>query len=249
MSTLAREVQTVPKMKKNIYILEESCATNETGAYYPQITKMQKGYKYEAENSVYYTKRYYDKIPPFTPNFDYFVMNGKSKRSDFLSNSMMGKNGFIINQKVKDVLKDFLLPKHEFFPVSVFHKQEFIENYFFFQLVCDLSNIVDYQNSIFQVEDIGGRPLEEIFFQNREEYFEKKEQLKIQAKVDNTHYFLWAKKNVLQQDVDYDLFRIGGTFDNNIYIKENLKNALIENKITGCEIIYTDRVLLHEQIR
>ncbi|RYU94333.1 hypothetical protein [Emticicia agri] len=232
-------------MKENIYILEEACATKETGAYYPQITKMGKGYDYNAKDSIYiFSRQYYNSIPPFIPNFDHFVMNGKSKISDFLSCSLMGSTGFILSVQVKEIFEKFLLPEHRFYQIRLLRGKDFIENYYYLKVVCDLSDIVDYPNSIFIKKDIRDRILEEIILDDKEAYIRKDQEVKKESKIQDIYYSLWAKKIALKYTIDFDLFSVRGTFDNKIYIKENLKNALFEKNITGAEILHTDRIIL-----
>jgi hypothetical protein len=207
--------------------------TPETGQQYPQVQKMSPGYDYKASNSVYALSREYQKFPDYEPNLDYFVLHGKAKLSDLLSVAVV-HGGFLISEKFQNVLEPFNLAPHKFYPARVYFRKQFYR-YYWMHIICDLSDQVDYSKSTFFVYHNYSKNLGYTNVTSKEELNKKRE--KIETDNPGKTVTIWAEKIHLNNAFDHslDLFDIGN-FDSNYYISEQLKNKIISEKITGCDI-------------
>lgn len=227
--------------KTKFYIIEESCGSSQVGPVYPQISKMMKGYDYEATDSVHAVSRLHNEIPDFEPNFNYFILNGKSKLSDFLSFSVMTRVGFIVSSKVKNILENCTLPEHKFFTIKVLYKNVFIEDYYWLHIVCDLSKNIDFPKSKFEIFDKSTFSSNTIVVNSRIEL----ENLKLTIKESNkgsSRLSVSSLKFSLNTTPSYDLFEFKGVFDYDFYISENLKEIFFSEKITGIECILSNKL-------
>lgn len=224
----------------SFYILKPASDTEETGHIYPQVQKMKPGYNDKASNSVYALSKAYQHFPDFEPDLDYFIVHSHAKLTDLLSVAPV-HGGFLISKKLKEVFEQFNIVSHKFYPAKVQHKKNFYE-YYWMHIICDFTNKVDYVKSTFIIYYNYAHDLGNIEIKNKSDLLLKKEKVK-QDNPEKT-VTIWAKQIQLTQDFDLslDLFEIG-MFDANYYISAPLKGALIENKITGCDITLTNRVI------
>jgi hypothetical protein len=226
------------------YTLEPACNTPETGPVFPQIQKLKPGYDDKKSDSIYsYLKKSISDFPDEAPDLDSFIMHGYAKPTDMVSNAIT-KPGFFIDKKVKSIFEKYNLIPHRFYPAKVIHKKKLLDNYFWVHMMADFTDCIDYPNSSFFIRrkfftDTG----DEIKIESLEDYFEKRKQLKL----DNpeTYVTINAKRICWYPaffNKKLDFFEIG-PFDANFYISQRLRDALVENKITGCNIQPTDRII------
>ena len=123
------------------HTFQPACNTIETGSEYPQVQKMAPGYDYRAANSVYALSKAVEKFPDFTPNFDYFVAQGKAKLTDLLSVATVN-GGFLISNRFKFLLEKFNIAQHRFYPAKVSYKKQ-LYDYYWMHIISDLTNFVD----------------------------------------------------------------------------------------------------------
>ena len=109
------------------YALKNSTA-KEIGKEYPQTDGMGDGYSFSAVNSI--SNLPHLEMPDFTPNLDYFNLDKKAKLTDFISTALINAEGFIVNDRVKNVLDNFNLAPHRFYPAKLLHNNKFYTNYF-----------------------------------------------------------------------------------------------------------------------
>ena len=221
------------------YKLDTACATKETGAFFPQITRMKADYDYDAENSVHNFRKNSSNEDNFevNPNFDSLIMNGKSKVSDLLSESVVSGNGFLVSNRFKELLLSFNLPKNKFYPVKIIkNKNIIIENYFWFEI--SLQNrqltLIDFKKTSFRVTKNYSRRdiVEEISIDSIEDFNVKRTKLKSDF---GQSFAIMAYNMVLLKKPEFDIFNIG-LINHDFYISEDLKQAIIDSKITGCDI-------------
>lgn len=208
------------------YSIEPACDTPETGPVYPQVEAMKPGYDFKKPNSIHNLN--FNGLPNFKPDLDYFVLDKKAKLTDVLS-SMISGFGFLISEKMKNILEQFKLPEHGFYSASVAMGDTKLNNYFWFLPICNLSDQVDYPKTTFYSKDS----------------FNNVEKLDINAPEDVKEQ--WPKigytKKIVSEDIYFksgfklnlDLFMIG-VFDFNTYLSEDLKSALVDQNITGIEL-------------
>lgn len=228
-------------MNFTYYTLSNACGTNETGKIFPQIQKMRQGYNYDSDDSIYALSKYLDQFPIIEPNLDYFVLNNKAKLSDFLSTSLIGSNGFLISDKVKNLFSRFNLMRHRYYPAYVCFRKN-VYNYYWVHFIPDLIEKVDFENSSFVILQNYSHKVGNINVSSLEDLIQKKERLKLNNP--KKTITIWADKIHLLPNFTkhLDLFKIG-VFDTSFYISESLKNSLISNKITGCQISPASNIL------
>ncbi len=210
---------------KEYFGLTESAEDKIIGTY-PQLVDMIEGYDYEANNSVNNLQIYRGIEPPFTnPNLDGFKAAKGAKITDIMSGPIGGR-GFILSNRVKSIFEKFKIPKHYFFEAKIYHKNICYDNYYWFHLVSDYRQFVDYKKSEFYK----GKDL--FKFDNYDEYLKFSE-------ITDRHGFLMAEKVVLSRSFylsDFDMFMISN-FDQTIYISDSLRAELSVSKISGYELI------------
>ena len=139
---------------------------------------------------------------------------------------------FLINQKVKDILDEFRLPKHKFYTAKVFHNNEVVQ-YFWLHLIDNDYQDIDYSKSIFYEGYTAGWKKENVTLNSFENLVElrKKDFKKI-----------FAENLVLKDSQLYTKFDIllYSHLHQDIIISKEIVSALIENKITGYRIIEQD---------
>lgn len=215
------------------YIFKPAVDTPETGPVFPQVQKMRPGYNYQAANSVHALSREVEHLPEYSPDLDYFVVNGKAKLTDLLSVSVV-YGGFLITPRLKELLEQFNLPIHKFYPAKVSYKKDYFD-YFWFHIISDFSDKVDYPSSKFFVYYNYSTNLGNVEVRSKKDLIEKREKIK----KDNPEktITIWAEHIKMNEQFisKLDLFEVG-TFDANCYISEELKNAIVTQKITGCSM-------------
>ncbi len=98
--------------------------------HYPQATYHKK-YDPNAKNCHWRIK--HKTFPDFKPILD-ISLHSKSKRTDFL-NLHESIKGYIVSKRLKDIFSKFSLPKHEFYSINVYHKEEILEYYWFYYVI------------------------------------------------------------------------------------------------------------------
>lgn len=226
------------------YTLETACNTSETGPAFPQIQKLKPGYNDKKSNSIYsYLKKSVNDFSDEVPDLDGFIMQPQAKLTDFLSNSIT-KPGFFVSKKVKSIFENHNLMPHRFYPAVVTLRKKSIPNYFWAHMIADFTEFIDYANSCFFIYKHYHLDDGDINISSLDDYFAKRTQLRNDNP--NINITIWAKKIWLKPSFfakELDIFKIG-LFDSNFYISQKLRNSLIDNKITGCDIQLTDKIVI-----
>jgi hypothetical protein len=95
------------------------------GPQYPQIQTSDGTVDAKAPDSYYNV--YSNVFPVFIPNLNYLVLHKQAILTDVLSAAMI-RPGFIVNEKVKNILSQHKLPPHKFYPATIEHKGVFYQN-------------------------------------------------------------------------------------------------------------------------
>ncbi|GAA0876011.1 hypothetical protein GCM10009118_24210 [Wandonia haliotis] len=175
-----------------------------------------------------------DEIKSFTNGYPdiktplIFELHKKAKLTNCLSQGAIASGGLLIDDKTKDLLADFILIKHKFYPTEIIGKKnEIIKNYYWLQIEEDLTGEIDYEKSIFY-ETNGVSNIGEIKIDSYQWYQKQKAEK-------GWKFGLNAKLIVLKSDsklINYDLFRLF-PFEYKLIMSERLKSAIVENKLTG----------------
>ncbi|MFL9484508.1 imm11 family protein [Chitinophagaceae bacterium LWZ2-11] len=223
----------------NYYIFKPAINTFETGTAYPQIQKMSLGYDYKATNSVHALSRANQSLPNFSPNLDYFVVNKQAKLSDLLSVSVI-RGGFLISNKLKEILEKHNLPEHQFYSAKIQFKTKFYD-YYWLHIISDLTDVVDYSNSTFFIYHNYLHNLGYIKILSKQDFDIKKRKLKQDN--EGKTVTIWSEAIFFNKTFEnqLDLFAVS-LFDNDFYITETLKNVIMNEKITGVEIQISNKI-------
>jgi hypothetical protein len=233
--------KTCPIKSMLYYIFKPATNTTETGFVFPQVSKMRPGYNYGTPNSVHALSRAVEHLPDYEPDLDCFVVDRKAKLTDLLSVSVT-YGGFLISPKLKGIFEQFNLPLHKFFPAKVSYKKELFD-YFWFHIVCNLTDQVDYSSSKFFTYYNYAHNLGYVDIRSKEDLTKHRENIK----KDNPGktITIWAEKIKMNEQFDktLDLFEIG-MFDANFYISKRLKDMIMELGVTGLSISPADNILI-----
>mgnify|MGYP006959899243 CR=1 FL=1 len=219
------------------YLLDYACATRETGSQFPQIQKMSDNYNYQSEDSVYSLSRFTNSFPDFNPNLDAFILHKNAKISDLLSSSPLMGSGFLISEKFKNALEKNIMPPHKYYPAKIIHKDNSY-NYYWIHILCDLTDYVDYNKSEFVIAKNYTNTKNYIQIKSKKDFLIKKEELK------QKDLFLSIKANKIffieNYFLAFDLFSVS-LIDYDFYISQNLKNIINQEKITGVNLIESNK--------
>lgn len=222
------------------YKLNYSSLVKEIGNAFPQIQNMSKGYNYDSNDSIYSISKCVNHLPTFIPNTEYFILNKKSYVTDLISSALLGNNGFIVSNKLKQIFEKHQLPIHKYYPIKIMHGNTVLTNFFWLHIISDYTSFIDFEASKFNI-------LENYYYIRQPVKISSKEELVEQigkVKLDSMHYSIGASEIVLAKnfDMNINLFCIG-VFDWNYYINENLKNELVLNKITGINLTIANNII------
>ena len=220
-----------------LYHLEVSTNLEEIGAFF-QVKSMSAGYDYTASNSIQAMDRLKNsEFPAFTPNLDSFLLKPKSKMTDIISTGYASSKGFLVSEKVKDLLNGFLIDKSIIFPASVFYKKRRYEYSFVYIASYIIKNsLVDFLKSFFVEKKIF-----EILNTKRFEDYD--DMLDYSRKMDPIHELKLEKAFLKKEVLKFDMFRIGHG-NNSIIVSERLKGEFEAQKITGVKFTEVQNVFI-----
>ncbi len=121
--------------------------------YYPQL-KFKKGYNPGLPEGYYNLPIHH--FPDFVPNLEYELH--KNASPVHILPPYPGRFAFIIDEKVKNILKEHCLPPHAFYPTTVFHNDEVLQYYWFHYIPNDFWELIDNRNSFAYVYQIKKQP-------------------------------------------------------------------------------------------
>jgi hypothetical protein len=210
----------------NYYILSNSTDEKVVGDI-PQV-KMAPDYDFDKHNSVRSISR--DNFPEFNPDLNFFVMTPKAKLTDVITVSgLISAKGFLINEKVKNILDKHNLVSHKYYQAKLYYKNQAF-TYYWWHVVSDLTPCIDYNQTSFIIKRLFKIEVDNLTIPNAEG-------------LKKTRYEIGALKNLIPNtlvlhetfDKNLDLFIIGG-FNDEIFVSEKLKIELEQQKISGIEI-------------
>jgi hypothetical protein len=165
-----------------------------------------------------------------------FELKKRAKLTDTLW-SLSVHNGFLINEKVKNIIENHNIMRHQYFDTKVYDKNDKEYQYYWLHLSePDLTKTIDFPKSLFCRKELLTRK-EDIKLNSYEEYENICKQLDIISSVDVDKIALSDRF-----DKSLDMFYFL-PLDNKIYISEKLKTALENANVAGFEIKVADNFL------
>jgi hypothetical protein len=166
----------------------------------------------------------------------YLYLKVKSKRTDVFRD-LFSPEGLLVSPKLKLILEKFKLPEHRFYPATIVHKNKEYE-YHWLQISMLLSmpfkqNPVNKTKTVISSEEDSNTYAYQLGSKQGKDVESPSEMADIGDKSE-----VWLYQNLLP----YDIFRVQNTIRSKFclmpfIISQELKAALIENKITGIGII------------
>lgn len=134
---------------------------------YPQSTQMGCDYNHSRPDSIDNVD--VNKVPSFIPFTGCFVLQKQAKLTDFISTAIL-PTGFIVSEKAKNVMVQFKLGKHAFFPTKISYRDKVYDDYFWFIFEpIDLSYHIDYNFTEFYLTDFNGTRIRQMKIKTAEE--------------------------------------------------------------------------------
>ncbi len=221
--------------------LSFSCNTKDTGPVYPQIQKMKDNYDYKSSNSIYALSRYHEGFPNFRPDLDGFILHGRAKLTDFLSNGIVS-SGILLSEKAKGVLGKCNLIGCKFLDAKVYHKNDKID-YYWMHVISQVRPYVDYERSKFFIYKNFSTRLKYINISSEEDLILKQNILK--ENNPGQTLAIWAETIRFNSNFDKknDFFMVG-KFDGSYYVSEKLYNLFVKHNITGVEFSNAENIII-----
>lgn len=153
------------------------------------------------------------------------VLHKNAKMTDVLSNFQTNSSGLMVSKRLKEILDNFKLMKHKYYPVKIKGHNEI---YYWLHLSdMQLSYNLDYNHSSFYQTKYNSIQ-DEIILSSFNEYIILKEKF-------GSSFGMRLKETRLNEDSlkKLDLFKFIPFSGVDLFISENLKSALEENQILG----------------
>jgi len=210
------------------YIIKTSSVTKEIGTY-PQTRGWPKGYTLKwFENKDSMTNLENDAFPKYIPNLT-FELDDKGKLTDVISPSNLSARGFLFNEKVRKIFKQFHIPNYKIYNATMKHKLDTLPYFWLHPVKNDLIG-VDFKKSIFAITNYAFIEQSEIEIASEEEYFKKLKSLSFKH--------IRAKKLEFSDAFkmqNYDLFFFP-YIHSYFFASEKMVSIIKENKISGLSI-------------
>lgn len=194
--------------------------------HYPQTMRTKnEGFHVDAFNSERRVLK--NSFPEFQLNYG-LDLHPSSNNTDILDRSTI-PFGFVVSQKLKKILENFVLPPYRFYPIDVFGTTN---KYYWFHNITNISEFIDFNNTEIEVFNVIKQVvLETIQPSSFEEIVKMKREYVLKRGITIRY-----KSIVLNNDFpNYDLFQIDGAQYFTL-INEKLKARLEEENITGMDI-------------
>lgn len=208
------------------YYLSRSDNLNIIG-HYPQ-TKLRKGYNPRLSDSHWQVKKY--EFPDFIPKLE-LELHKNAIPTDYLHFINLN-HGLIVSKKMKETLEKFQLPRHHFYPISVYHKGNLLDYYWMHYIIDDFWDLLNNTKSYAEIKKM----IDPITFS-----VESKVPILSREQIINEKYSLEHTKIIVIGNIEmkttfpnYDFYQIDCLSYNNI-ISQSLKESIIYEGLTGFE--------------
>lgn len=157
-----------------------------------------------------------------------FELEKRAKLTDIISPSNIKAVGFLLNNKVKEIIEQYALGEHSFHESIVTFKGLNYKYYWLHIIQNDLNNI-DYNKSKFVLTDLAYTIISDIDILNKEDLIYKGREAELKH--------ILADKFCLNQTNNLDLYYFPWISKRRVFISEELSLELLLNKVSGMDII------------
>lgn len=169
------------KTSMDYYFILNSTDEKIIGREFPQCKGMPSGMGlnhkwFEQPNSM--TKLTNDVFPDFEPEL-IFELEEKAILTDIVSPSNISAKGFLINQKVKNILSHFNLMEHRYYPATLIVRGEKFNYYWLHFKENDEEYLsgINYNESSFVITNLALAKIDDIQIDSRDDFWIKKKKL------------------------------------------------------------------------
>ncbi len=209
------------------YILKPAVGTKETGMAYPAVESFE-DYDFNKVDSVYNLDS--DFFPNFIPDIR-FKLAKDAKLCDIMGQGTISACGLLISQNVKDVLEQFNLVPHKYFPATIEDKGTIHQYYWVHFVWEDGIKYLDFAKSKFKIKR-ASRDLGEVEIQSLHDLHTKQGELGFIKMIHNYEYTFF--------NPNCDLFI--HPLNKTIFVSENLKTKMAT--FSGVELTPTQYLIV-----
>lgn len=203
--------------------------------HYPQ-TELRNSYNPSLPNS--HRQVHPHNFPEFDPNLE-LTLHEKAIPTDFIEKSG-ASFGMIINAKFKNIIEQFNLPPHRFYPIKVFQKGHLLDYYWFHYVVDDFWKYLDKENSKAVIFD-DNKNFEAI--QNLSLDLDPEEYKNLEYfELPYNQHLRWEQISFKPDFPNYDLYQTK-SFGLDTFLSHKLITALEDAGITGFETKPYDKII------
>ncbi|MBO0591282.1 hypothetical protein I2486_07655 [Cellulophaga sp. E16_2] len=200
---------------------------------YPQTERTKKNeYHINSYNSELKVANY--EFPEFTPKYGIDLCKN-AIATDILDRATLDF-GLVVNERVKNILENYILPPHRFYPINVFGQSKY--DYYWFHYITPFNSIINIENCEIEVFDKYDFIIIEILrFNNLSELQSFSKEMIFDPNNDIRYKSIQLKSTFPK----YDLFEITGAQYFTL-ISAKLKERLDIENITGLEFLEYSKV-------
>lgn len=217
-----------------MYYKLRNAITRKQVGYQFQTTGFIDGYDIHGPNCR--TKLDYDRFPDFVPDLR-FELHKKSKLTDVVTASNISATGFLINEKVKEIFDECLLPEHRYYEATLLNHDGNVLPYYWLHLISNDYKMIDFESSIFRKT----KDLMKFFSNIKEDPIYPIKDLKdfkdTNSSIFENNFFIVFDVLKIHNTQKYDMLHFGDIDVNSVFISEKLATLLKKAKITGIDII------------
>ena len=208
------------------YLLAEATEKKATGVLGPQCMAFPKDHNLDWYESPSSMTKLNNKVFPTDETEFLFELDEHAILTDFISQAIIPARGFLISNKAKQVLSQFNLLEHKFYPATIISKKNQI-SYFWLHLIDSKYGLINFTRSIFYEGFAPGWKQKDFHIKDTEDFLMLYEQ--------DIRPVIWAEKLYFLDsftDKKPDMF-VFSLLHNNAFVSYSVITAFQKAGITG----------------
>lgn len=214
------------------YLLENAITRKQVGTQFQ--TKICDGYDVDGPNSRCNLK--FDEFPNFIPDLR-FELEDAAKLTDVVREDNIMAKGYLINEKVKQIFDQCLLPDHRYYDATILDQDGNLHPYYWCHLISNDYQMVDFPQSVFRKGKFSLKsmltpddpicPIKDV-----DDYVKKRTFL---IESDGGHIVI--EKLKIHNSQRFDVIHFSELYATYAFISEKMVKLLKKEKVTGIDII------------